>query len=355
MTYEQIITELKNKIYRPVYFLTGEEPYFIDVISDYIIDNALTADEKEFNQAVLYGKDIDAATIVDYAKRFPMMSNFQVVVIKEAQEIRNLVPGGSDKDDDDESPKLKNTDTKKTSLELYIENPVPTTILVICYKYKKLDKRRAFYKTLDKKSVVFESVKLYDNQVPAWINQYLRKKGYTLTPIAAQLLNDYLGADLSRIVNELSKLVINIPAGTQITEEHIEQNIGISKDYNTFELQNALGKRDIYKANQIAIHFASNPREYPILKTIPFLFSYFSKLILIHFLKDKSKEGIARALGVSSHFAGDYLDAARNYSLEKLYKIVGLMREYDGKSKGIDNDSTNQGELLRELIFNILY
>ena len=355
MTYDQIITELKNKIYRPLYFLMGEEPYFIDVISDYIIENALTADEKEFNQAVLYGKDVDAATIVDYAKRFPMMSDYQVVVIKEAQEIRNLVPGGADKDDDDDAPKLKNTDTKKTPLENYIENPVPSTILVICYKYKKLDKRRAFYKALDKKGVVFESAKLYDNQVPAWINQYLRKKGYTLTPIAAQLLNDYLGADLSRIVNELSKLVINIPAGTQITEEHIEQNIGISKDYNTFELQNAIGRRDILKANQIAIHFASNPKEYPILKTIPVLFGYFSKLILVHCLKDKSKEGVARSLGVSPYFAGDYLDAARNFSIEKLYNIVGFMREYDGKSKGIDNDSTNQGELLRELIFKILH
>ena len=355
MTYDQIITELKNKIYRPVYFLMGAEPYFIDVISDYIIDNALTADEKEFNQAVLYGKDVDAATIVDYAKRFPMMSNYQVVVIKEAQEIRNLIPGGSDKDDDEETPKLKNIDTKKTPLELYIENPAPTTILVICYKYKKLDKRRAFYKALDKKCIVFESAKLYDNQIPVWINQYLRKRGYTLTPIAAQLLNDYLGNDLSRIVNELSKLVINIPAGTQINEEHIEQNIGISKDYNPFELQNALGKRDIYKANQIAIHFALNPKEYPIIKTIPILFSYFSKLILIHCQADKSKDAIVRALGVNPHFASEYLEAARNYSVDKLYKIVGLMREYDGKSKGIENDSTPQGELLRELIFKILH
>jgi DNA polymerase III subunit delta len=355
MTYDQIITELKNKIFHPVYFLTGEEPYFIDMISDYIIDNALTADEKEFNQAVLYGRDVDAAAIVDYAKRFPMMSEYQVVVIKEAQEIRNLVPGGSDKDEDNDAPKLKNTDIKKTPLERYLENPVPTTILVICYKYKKLDKRRAFYKALDKKGVVFESAKLYDNQVPAWINQYLRIKGYTLTPVAAQLLNDYLGADLSRIVNELSKLVINIPAGTQINEEHIEQNIGISKDYNTFELQNALGRRDIYKANQIAIHFASNPKEYPILKTIPFLFSYFSRLILVHCQKEKSRDAVAKALGVSPFFAGDYLDAARNYSPEKLYRIVGLMREYDGKSKGIDNDSTSQGELLRELIFKILH
>lgn len=355
MTYEQIITELKNKKYRPVYFLTGEEPYFIDIISDYIIDNALAPDEKEFNQAVLYGKDIDAATIVDYAKHFPMMSNYQVVVIKEAQEVRNLIPGGSVKGDNYETPKLKNTDTKKTPFEVYIENPVPTTILVICYKYKKLDKRRSFYKVLDKKDFVFESMKLYDSQVPAWINQYLRKKKYTLTPIAAQLLNDYLGSDLSRIVNELSKLVINIPAGTQITEAHIEQNIGISKDYNSFELQNALGKRDIYKANQIAIYFASNPKENPILKTIPVIYSYFSKLLLIHCQKDKSQDGVARFLGVSPRFAGEYVEAALNYSVEKLYTIIGLMREYDLKAKGVENDSTTPGELLRELIFKILH
>jgi DNA polymerase-3 subunit delta len=355
MTYEQILNDLKNKIYRPVYFLMGEEPYFIDIISDYILDNVLTEDEKEFNQAVLYGKDVDAGTIVDYAKRFPMMSNYQVVVVKEAQEIRNLVPGSSDKDDDEDTPATKNTDVKKSPLELYIEKPVPTTILVICYKYKKLDKRRAIYKLLDKHGVIFESAKLYDNQVPAWITGYLKRQGYTLTPIAAQLLNDYLGVDLSRIVNELGKLVINIPAGTQITEVHIEQNIGISKDYNTFELQKALGKRDILKANRIAIHFGLNPKENPILKTIPILFMYFSRLINYHYLKDKSRDSVIRSLGISPSFVGEYMDAANNYPPSKLRKIVGLLREYDGKSKGIDNDSTSQGELLRELIFKILH
>jgi DNA polymerase III subunit delta len=355
MTYEQILNDLKNKIYRPVYFLMGEEPYFIDIICDYIIENILTEDEKEFNQAVLYGKDVDTGTIVDYAKRFPMMSNYQVVVVKEAQEIRNLVPGSSDKDDDEDIPAAKNTDTKKSPLELYIEKPVPTTILVICYKYKKLDKRRAIYKLLDKNGVIFESVKLYDNQVPAWITGYLKRQGYTLTPIAAQLLNDYLGVDLSRIVNELGKLVINIPSGTQITEVHIEQNIGISKDYNTFELQKALGKREILKANRIAIHFGLNPKENPILKTIPILFMYFSRLINYHYLKDKSRDSIIRSLGISPSFVGEYMEAAQNFPPVKLRKIVGLLREYDGKSKGIDNDSTNQGELLRELIFKILH
>jgi DNA polymerase III subunit delta len=355
MTYDQILNDLKNKIYRPVYFLMGEEPYFIDIISDYILENVLTEDEKEFNQAVLYGKDVDAGTIVDYAKRFPMMSNYQVVVVKEAQEIRNLVPGSSDKDDDEDTPATKNTDVKKSSLELYIEKPVPTTILVICYKYKKLDKRRAIYKLLDKNGAIFESVKLYDNQVSAWITGYLKRQGYTLTPIAAQLLNDYLGADLSRIVNELGKLIINIPAGTQITEVHIEQNIGISKDYNTFELQKALGKRDILKANRIAIHFGLNPKENPILKTIPILFMYFSRIINFHYLKDKSRDSVIRSLGISPSFVGEYMDAANNYPPSKLRKIVSLLREYDGKSKGIDNDSTSQGELLRELIFKILH
>jgi DNA polymerase III subunit delta len=355
MTYEQILTELKNKKYRPIYFLMGEEPYFIDIISDYILENILTEDEKEFNQTVLYGKDVDAGAIVDYAKRFPMMSNYQVVVVKEAQEIRNLIPGSSDKDEDDDTPAIKNSDQKKSPLELYIEKPVPTTILVICYKYKKLDKRRAIYKLLDKNGAIFESAKLYDNQVPAWITGYLKKQGYSLTPIAAQLLNDYLGVDLSRIVNELGKLVINIPTGTQITEVHIEQNIGISKDYNTLELQKALGKRDILKANRIAIHFGLNPKENPILKTIPVLFGYFSKLILYHYQKDKSKEAISRTLGINPYFVGEYIDAANNYPPAKLRKIVGLLREYDGKSKGIDNDSTSQGELLRELIFKILH
>jgi len=355
MTYEQILTDLKNKVYRPVYFLMGEEPYFIDIISDYILENVLTADEKEFNQTILYGKDVDAGAIVDQAKRFPMMSNYQVVVVKEAQEIRNLIPGASDKDEDDDTPAVKNTDVKKSPFELYVEKPVPSTILVICYKYKKLDKRRAIYKLIDKNGGIFESQKLYDNQVPAWITGYLKRQGYTLTPIAAQLLNDYLGADLSRIVNELGKLVINIPYGSQITEVHIEQNIGISKDYNTLELQKALGKRDILKANRIAIHFGLNPKENPILKTIPVLFGYFSKLILIHYQKDKSKDSIARNVGISPFFVGEYIDAAQNYPPAKLRKVVALFREYDGKSKGIDNDSTSQGELLRELIFRILH
>jgi len=355
MTYEQILNELKNKIYRPVYFLMGDEPYFIDIISDYILENVLTADEKEFNQAVLYGKDVDAGAIVDYAKRFPMMSNYQVVVVKEAQEIRNFLPGTSDRDEDEDTPAIKNTDTRKSPLELYLEKPVPTTILVICYKYRKLDKRRAIYKLLDKNGAVFESAKLYDNQVPAWITAYLKKQGYTLTPVAAQLLNDYLGVDLSRIVNELGKLVINIPVGTQITEVHIEQNIGISKDYNTLELQKALGKRDILKANRIALHFGLNPKENPILKTIPVLFGYFTKLILYHYQKDKSKDAVSRNLGISPYFVSEYIDAAQNYTPVKLRNVVALLREYDGKSKGIDNDSTGQGELLRELIFRILH
>jgi DNA polymerase III subunit delta len=331
MDYEDIIKKLSNKVYHPIYFLMGEEPYYIDLISDYIEQNILDSAEKEFNQSVIYGKDIDVAGIISCAKRFPMMANYQVVIVKEAQDIKKI-----------------------EELQIYIENPLKSTILVLCYKYGKIDKRKTFAKTLEKTAVLFESQKIYDNQVPAWIGSYLKKKNYTIQTKAASLLAEYLGTDLSRIVNEISKLIINIPAGTEITPEHIEQNIGISKDYNVFELTKALGQKDFLKTHRIILHFSQNERDYPITMVIAILYSFFVKLLLYHYVDDKSSNNVASVLSIKPFFVGDYSKAATKYSKARLIHIISLLRTYDLKSKGVDNISASGGELLKELTFKIL-
>ncbi len=237
MEFNEIMSELKKKVYRPVYFLMGDEPYFIDMISDYIENQVLDEMEKEFNQTVLYGRDIATADVLAAAKRFPMMSEHQVVIIKEAQNIRDLVGKG------DEDGKGK--DKAKHPFAAYIENPQKSTILVICYKYKTIDKRTSVAKLIDKNAVLFESKKIYDNQVPDWINNYLKGKEYTVGPKASALLTEYLGANLSKISNELDKLMINLPPKSEITVEQVQTNIGISKEYNVFELQTAIGKKEV--------------------------------------------------------------------------------------------------------------
>ncbi len=332
MKFNEIITDLKNKIYYPVYFLTGEEPFYIDEISSYIEKNVLSEDEKEFNQTVIYGRETDVPTIVSYAKRFPMMSNYQVVIVKEAQQINKI-----------------------EELAPYIENPLKSTLLVICYKYRKFDKRTTFASKIKKNSVLFESAKLYDNKIPDWINDNLKQKGYSITPKASFLLSEYLGTDLSKISNEISKLIINLPENTQITDVHIEENIGISKDFNVFELQKTLGKKNVYKSNQIINYFAANPKENPIYKIIPVLYSFFSKLLIYHQLKDRSRNNVASALSINPYFVYDYENAAKNYSFEKLSKIISYLREYDVKSKGVGNISAKDGELMKELVFKILH
>ncbi len=332
MKFEQIISDLKNKVYHPVYVLMGEEPFFIDQISDYIEENVLDESEKSFNLTISYGKDTDVHTLIGYAKRFPMMANHQVIIIKEAQNL--------DKIDEFLS---------------YVENPLKSTILVICYKYKTLDKRKVFTKSVAKHGILFESDKLYDNQLPEWIVNFLKQKKYSISPKAAVLLSEYLGADLSRIANELGKLMLNIPANTEITPDHIEQNIGISKDFNVFELQKAIGVKNIFKANQIINYFAANPRDNPLVVTLANFFQFFSKILIYHSLSDKSRNNVASALSINPFFVNDYQLAAKNYNAGKLIAIVGYLREYDLKSKGIDNISASEGELLKELLYKILH
>ena len=334
LSFDDIITNLKNQIYHPVYFLYGEEPYFIDVISDYIEQNVLNDLEKEFNQTIVYGKDTNIPTLISYAKRFPMMANYQVIIVREAQDL-----------------------DKVEELISYFEQPLDSTILVLCWKYEKVDRRKTVFKTVEKTGVIYESAKLYDEKIPGWITDYLRKRNYSISPKAAILLTEFLGNDLAKVVNEVSKLIINIPGGQEITEEYVEKNIGISKDFNVFELQKALGKKDVLKSNQIILHFAANPRENPLGKIIPSLYSYFSKILLYHYLPDKSRTVAAAALSVHPFFLQDYQAAAGNYSVSKLVSVVSILRDYDLKSKGVDSNGTSfpDGELMKELIYKILH
>ena len=332
MNYKEIISSISNKDFHPIYFLMGEEPFYIDKISDYISDNVLESQEKEFNQSVLYGKEVDVAQIIAEAKQFPFGATHRVVIVKESQNIKNI-----------------------DELESYLDNPQPSTILVICYKYKKLDKRKKFTKSLAKKALLFESKKLYDNQVPDWIAKYLSEKGYKIEEKAAFMLAEFLGTELSNISNELDKLMVIVKKEEKITANIIEKNIGISKDYNIFEFQQALGKKDILKSTQIVNHFSANPKAHPLVVTLGMLFSFFQKLMTYHSIKDKNRNNVVAELKVNPYFVNQYSSAARNYSQSKLFDIFTYLKQYDLKSKGVNNTSTKDGELLKELVYRILH
>ncbi len=332
MRYEEIIKSIKNKIFSPIYFLHGEEGFFIDEICNLIDQNVLTEGEKDFNQSVVYGKDTDIGTIITMAKRFPMMSSHQVILVKEAQHLKQL-----------------------NLLESYIDSPQKSTILVFCYKYKKIDGRLAVAKKIKKNHILFDSKKIYDNQTPDWIENHIRSIGVSITPPASRMLSEHLGNDLSRISNEVQKLLITTKKGETITEDDIQDKIGISKDYNVFELQNALGSKDITKANKIIFYFAANPKDHPLVMIIPILYNYFSNIAVIHTLQDKSPRSIASALGINPYFVNAISSAARYYSYAKLVRIIGYLREYDAKAKGVDNPYTSGGDLLKELIYKILH
>ena len=333
MDYSQIIAELQKKNYSPVYFLEGEEPYFMDKISDFILENVLSEDEKGFNQSILYGKDLSIESIMTGAKRFPMMAERQVIVIREAQNIKNI---------EDLAP--------------YIEKPLRSTILVINYKYKTIDKRKKLYKAVSKNGVYFESKPLYDNQVPIWISKYLKEKNLGIDPRAAQMITDFVGCDLQRIVNELEKVTISLVPGTSIMPEDVEKNIGISKDFNVFELQKALGNKDILKSNRIINYFIDNEKQNPLVVIIGNLVTFFRKILIYHSIENKSDRTlVAQKLGINPFFIPDYSNAANKYSLDKAIVIISIMREYDLRSKGARGGSTENGDLLRELVYKILH
>jgi DNA polymerase-3 subunit delta len=351
----QLLTDLKRKIFKPVYFLSGEEAYYIDLISDYIEKNVLDENEQEFNQTILYGKDVDLNTIISAAKRFPMMSEYQVLIVKEAQNLKELGKGSSE-DDDDEEPTLKKGSTSSVNaLTSYLQSPQPSTILVFCYKYKKLDKRSTTYKSLQKNHVFIETKKLYENQLPEWITSSVQEHNIKIGPKAAFLLAEFLGNDLSKISNEIEKLVINLKEGEEITTDAIQDKIGISKEFNVFELQDAIGKKDVLKANRIINYFSANEKEHSPIMTLSVLYGYFSKILIYHFAPDKSKFAIAQTLGVNPFFVDGFAKAAQNYSTGKLKDIFKYLKEYDLKTKGVNNGVTERGELMRELIFKILH
>lgn len=335
MSYEQIIGDINRKIFYPIYFLTGEEPHFIDKISKLIETTVLSEDEKEFNQIIVYGRDILPNQIIQMAREYPVFGNYRVIIIREAQDIKQI-----------EKDKL---------LLAYLEKPVPTTLLVFDYKYKKVDGRTSFVQLLKKNGIFFESKKLYDNQVPKWIEGTIRGMGYQINPQAMMLLSENLGTDLSKIENELKKLVINIDKNTEITPDIVEKNIGISKDFNIFELQKALGERNIYKANQIINFFASNPKDNSVVFVIVMLFNYFKRLLIYHTLKDKSDKNVASKFGINPYFVREIRIASSRYNIAKLRSIISILREYDQKAKGVETAPIEDGELMKEMIYKILH
>jgi DNA polymerase-3 subunit delta len=328
---KQLVADINSGNIKPIYFLMGEEPYYIDKISEYIEENVLTPEEKGFNQVVLYGRDIAIDDIVENAKRYPMMSERQVVIIKEAQDLSRTIE----------------------KLDSYANNPQLSTVLVINYKYKKLDKRKSLYKAVNKVGVVYESKKLYENQVSDWIRRVLSAKKYSISPKAAQMLVEFLGTDLSKINNELEKLQIIIPKEYQITPELIEENIGISKDFNNFELRKAVGERNVLKAHQIIKYFAENPKDNPMVVTVALLFNFFTQLLQFHGLTDKSPRNVASALKVNPYFVKEYVLAARNFPMKKASSAISVLREFDLKSKGVQSNNVRQGDLLKELLYKI--
>ncbi len=335
---EVVLESLKKRQFAPLYFLQGEEVYFIDQISDFIEKHALADHEKGFNQVVCYGKDLTTGGVVTQARRFPMMAERQVVIVKEAQEIADL-----------------NTEKGQQLLEAYAQRPVPSTILVLAYKHKTLDGRRALAKTLDKTALLVDCKKLYDDKIPGWVAAFVQEQGYRIHPKAAQLLADSIGNDLSRLSSEVDKLLINFPPKTEITADHVQQFVGISKEYNVFELQNALIRRDALKANQIIRYFAANPKNNHPLQIVAALFSFFTKLLLLHSQADRSEGGVARVLGVNPFFVKDYLLAAQAYPLPKVTKIIYYLRIADLQAKGVDAGSMDEAAILQELIWKILH
>ena len=327
----QITKDIKAGNIKPIYFFMGEEPYYIDKLTDFIQENILQEHERDFNQTIIYGRDTTIEEVVSNAKRYPMMADRQVVIVREAQELSRYID----------------------KLESYVENPQPTTVLVFAYKYKTLDKRKRVTKLLEKFGVVFESKKLYDNQVGDWIKRVLSGQGYAIEPKASSILVEFLGTDLSKISNELDKLKIILHKGHTITAKDIEENIGFSKDFNNFELRSALGEKNQLKSYQIVDYFAQNPKDHPLVVTTGMVFSYFSQLLQYHGLKDKSKFNVAKELKINPFFVKDYELAARNYPMRKVSAIVGTLRDIDVKSKGVGAASMTQHDLLKEMLINI--
>lgn len=333
-----VLARLRQNEYAPIYFLFGTEPYYIDLITDYITENALNESEKGFNQIILYGKDITVSEVINNAKRFPMMSDRQVVIIREAQDIIDL-----------------NWKSGEELLIAYINNPLPSTILVLAFKNKNPDKRKSLFKTLEKHAVTVESSKLYDNQLPDWVTRYIQEKGHSIDLKATYVLAENIGNDLERMSNEIDKILINYKEPVEITPGIVQKFVGISKDYNSFELQRAIAVRDVLKANRIVNYFGQNPRNNPIIPVIALLFSFFSKLLIIHSSDNKEPKYLASETGIHPFFIREYIHASRNYPLAKVIENIHYLREADLRSKGVGVLNMSDSETLKELVYKILH
>jgi DNA polymerase-3 subunit delta len=333
-SYEAIRADILQGRFRPVYLLMGEEGYFIDRLTDLLEEKVLTETERDFNMLTFYGVDADVHAIISAARRYPMMAERQLIVVKEAQNL----------------PKFE-------ELDHYLSNPMPSTVLVINYRNGTVDKRRAVVKNIDKIGVVFDSKKLYDNQIPPFIVSWFKEQGVTIDEKSAQMLTDNVGNDISRLIPQMEKLVVSLPGGTKrVTAELVEQNVGISKDFNTFELQKAIIRKDLLTANRIVDHFGKNPKEYPMMATVALLFNYFSNLLECYWLPRRDEKSVMAALQIrSSYFARDYMIGLKHYSAAKVMEIISDLRRFDAASKGVDNVSASQHELLRELVYRIMH
>jgi DNA polymerase-3 subunit delta len=345
--YASLAANIKARQFSSVYFLEGDEPFYIDAIADLIEENALQDFEKEFNQSILYGKDVDISKVLNEAKRYPMMADKQVVIVREAQDIKDL-------------DKIIITTQGKTKLEYnlleeYLKNPQSTTILVFCYKYKKIDARKSLAKIIKKQCAYLHSEKLKDYQLSTWLDTFCKQEKIAITPKANSLLCEYLGNDLQKMSNEISKLLVNKKGNRSIDEVDVQTNIGISKDYNVFEFQNALFTKDVLKSNRIALYYSQNTKEHPLVMVISFLYGAFTKILLLHSLADKSESSIASALKIHPFIAKDYIAASKKYGFEKCMRIISYLREADAKGKGVDIGEINIYENLKELTFKILH
>lgn len=335
---DTILKKLKEGEYAPIYVLYGSESYYTDQITDYIASHVLADSEKSFNQVILYGKDVGMADIVNNARKFPMMSDRQVVIVKEAQDIKDIA--------------------KKEGEDLlagYFSNPLPSTILVLAFKNKNPDKRKAVFKNMDKQVVAVESTKMYDNKLPEWVNGYVNSKGHTIDLKACHMLVNSIGNDLVRLSNEIDKILVNFEEKIQIVPAIIQKYIGISKDFNAFELQRSIAIKDVLNANRIVNYFGDNPKQNPIIPLIALLFSFFSKLIIVHKSEDKSNKALGTALGINPYFVNEYIQASHNYPLGKVIQNIHYLREADLKTKGVGSGAIPEGEILKELIFKLMH
>lgn len=336
VSFDSIMSDLRGRKFSPVYYLMGDEPYYIDLISDYIAENVLQPEERDFNQTVLFGSDVNASQIADAARRYPMMAEYQVVIVKEAQNIKNT-----------------------EALESYFKKPMPSTILVMCHKNGTIDgRKREYVKAIQSSGILFESKKLRDRDLPVFIEKYLEKRNVSIDHKSTQIIADSIGADLSRLTSELDKVVLSLPeADRRVTPQVVEDQIGVSKEFNSFELREAIVNRNVFKANQIIKYFDDNPKAGSIYSFLPMLFNYFQNLMIAFYApNNKSQEGVAEWLELKSSWAAkDYMTGMRNYSGMKVMQIIGKIREIDAKSKGLDNPNTPPGELMKELIFYILH